>query len=805
MQNWRAGRNTTIDQAVEQLRDGEDPGSLRNRVVELLGKQTELYEPNGARSEPLQAADEEIPELPGYDVSDLLGRGGMGAVYEAYQQSTSRRVAVKFMLDRGGDRAGQCERFEREVDLCARLQHPNIVSIIDSGVHKGRLYYVMEYVEGERLDDFLTPGECDPRTLLRTIVKIGRAVDYAHQRGVLHRDLKPGNILVDDRGEPHLLDFGLAKAIDPTSGGGLQVSISEPGQLLGTIAYMAPEQSRGEFEQMSVRSDVYSLGAIAYELLTGKLPCDVDGPLPVVLRGIADLPPVRPSTLTKSSNNDVDAILLKALEKAPGDRYATASDLADDIERHLGSQTIHARRAGPVLRTLRWYRRNQIVATIGLAASVSLVIGGAVAYWNVTGQREQLNGLLEDDNFITESADFDRQKDEAIVDYFVQKAAFASRLDRLPRRQSDLLDSIGIAFRKLGEYERARAALTESLRLAEEHYPKRHPQRVKRHHDLASVLWWLGEYGEAEPHYLRAVEGWRDLYERGYRRLYGVHDPDMGKNLARSLDHLSSNYSRLFRMDEAIPTSREALDLRLAILGEDHMDVAQSYNNLARILNSTGRHEDVEELCDKGLVIIRARYGESHRGVASLLQQKGRALLETNQLDAALETLLASLAVKEAVLVRDHTSTANTLHDLALIRIRNGDYTNARSEAQRAFQIRLLKLPEVHEEIAESLLLEGRLHLIDGDLEVAESRVADAVVMYRQLWPGRRTWQLLEAESIRAEIEAERGNTDEARVMLAGISSELAELRPAPSRVWTETQARLARISALDSARSRLE
>jgi hypothetical protein len=204
----------------------------------------------------------------------------------------------------------------------------------------------------------------------------------------LHRDLKPSNVMIDERGSVRLLDFGLAKAIDPDLRMGVDLTLSEPGQLVGTLAYMSPEQSRGQFEQMSVRSDVYSLGAMTFELLTGQLPCDVDGPLAEVLTRIARQDPKRPSLLRRELDADVDAILLKALEKSPERRYVTAAELADDLRRYLAHEPIVARRAGPVARLARWARRNRAVASVSAVGALLIVVIAAMSFLQIVAERD---------------------------------------------------------------------------------------------------------------------------------------------------------------------------------------------------------------------------------------------------------------------------------------------------------------------------------------------------------------------------------------------------------------------------------
>lgn len=364
-----------------------------------------------------------LPQLDGYEIIECVGRGGMGVVYEGYQLSTGRRVAIKFMHDFGRNAEAARRRFEREVDLVARLSHPNIVSLLDSGVNSGRYYYVMEYVEGRPLDQWFLDAGAGRRAhptgpgapvgraerrpgaphglpatiadLLRIFCKVCDAVEFAHQRGVLHRDLKPSNVLVDERGEPRLLDFGLAKAIDPQSGEWRDLTLSEPGQLIGTLGYMSPEQARGDVKQISVRSDVYSLGALLYELLTGRLPCPLDGPVSQVLERIVEHDPPALSRFLPTCPKDLNAIVLMALAKEPSRRYATVGELATEIRRHLADEPVVARPPSRGDRLLRWIRRNRAVTAVGGAALLILLVVGVTAAVRIAIEQRQKLANLE--------------------------------------------------------------------------------------------------------------------------------------------------------------------------------------------------------------------------------------------------------------------------------------------------------------------------------------------------------------------------------------------------------------------------
>jgi serine/threonine protein kinase len=260
----------------------------------------------------------------------------------------------------------------------------------------GRAFYVMEFVPGKPLDEALKPGECEIRHAMDLVARICDAVDYAHQRGVLHRDLKPSNILIDTHGDPHLLDFGLAKRVEDAGAAGgahgrLGVTIAEPGQLVGTVAYMSPEQTLGKTNQTGVRSDVYALGVIAYELVAGKLPVEMEGSIREVLTRIAEKEPAPASAARSGVSRDLDAVLLRALEKNPARRYATAGEFASDLRLFLTGMPVTARRVGAVGRSWRWVMRNQAIASVIAAAAVILVTVSTWAIARIIVERDRAN------------------------------------------------------------------------------------------------------------------------------------------------------------------------------------------------------------------------------------------------------------------------------------------------------------------------------------------------------------------------------------------------------------------------------
>jgi WD40 repeat protein len=342
---------------------------------------------------PLRAPMKSCADLAGsvfgdYELLEEIARGGMGVVYRARQISLNRIVALKMIL--GGQLATEEEvqRFRTEAEAAAGLDHRHIVPIYEIGEHEGRHYFSMKLIEGGSLAQ--QRPRVPTRGLIEIVTKVARAVHYAHQRGILHRDLKPANILLDQQGEPHVTDFGLAKRVAADSG------LTHPDAVVGTPSYMAPEQATGQ-KRLTTAVDVYSLGAILYELLTGRPPFQGDTVLDTLHQVVFD-EPVRPRSVNRHIDRDLETICLKCLQKGPQKRYGSAEALADDLQRWLECRPIRARRTGTGEAIRKWARRRPAVAAllafIVVLTTVSLV--GAVTLWR---KAEKARRDLETDHY----------------------------------------------------------------------------------------------------------------------------------------------------------------------------------------------------------------------------------------------------------------------------------------------------------------------------------------------------------------------------------------------------------------------
>jgi serine/threonine protein kinase/WD40 repeat protein/Tfp pilus assembly protein PilF len=391
--------------------------------------------------------------VPGYEILQELGHGGMGVVYWAWQTGLNRNVALKMIRAGAHARPQELARFHTEAEAVARLQHPHIVQIYDVGQQGACPYMALEYVDGGSLARRLSGTPWPARAAAQLVETLARAIGYAHRQGIVHRDLTPGNVLLLADGTPKITDFGLAKVL---VGGG--PTLTESGAILGTPSYMAPEQAAGKVKEMGPACDVYALGAILYELLTGRPPHKAETPLET-LQQVQGQEPVPPSRLQPKLPHDLVTICLKCLQKEPGKRYAAAEDLAEDLRRFLAGEPIHARPVSRTEKLWRWCRRKPLVA--GLAGSVSLLlvvlaVGASITAWWLG----QAGHRLRDQLGQTEQAESDR-RNQLWRSY--RDEARARRFGRQPGQSLVSLERLREAAQLVRSLNQSPEALQESL------------------------------------------------------------------------------------------------------------------------------------------------------------------------------------------------------------------------------------------------------------------------------------------------------------------------------------------------------
>ncbi len=392
--DWKAGLKPQIEDCLADLQGPERFALLRELLtleVELRRRQGDLVsfdEYQGRfQAESEQAIVASVARscapmvIDNYELLGEIARGGMGVVYKARQLNANRLVALKMMLTGSFASGVEAQRFRLEAESAANLDHPNIVPIHEVGRHCGQAYFSMKLIEGGSLAQHADRFLDDPRGAAALLAKIARAIDYAHCRGFLHRDLKPGNILLDSEGEPHITDFGLAKRVGSNNleGAGFPSEITHTGAILGTPSYMSPEQAAAGKVPITPSADVYSLGAVLYFLLTGRPPFRAESVMETVVQ-VTEQEPIPPSRIRPGVPQDLELICLKCLEKSPEARYPSALDLAEDLERFLRLEEVEARHKSTLGRFRRWVRREPELAfrLLGLGIVTALT---QVNYW----------------------------------------------------------------------------------------------------------------------------------------------------------------------------------------------------------------------------------------------------------------------------------------------------------------------------------------------------------------------------------------------------------------------------------------
>ncbi|MCZ6683344.1 MAG: serine/threonine-protein kinase [Planctomycetota bacterium] len=457
----------------------------------------------------------------GYRVVKEIHRGGQGVVYEAIQESTRRSVAIKVMHEGPLTGARDRARFEREVHILGQLRHPNIVTIHDSGSSESGFFFVMDYIRGEPLDAFVTSRKLSVRETLKLFATVCEAVNVAHLRGVIHRDLKPGNVRVDPAGQPHVLDFGLAKLTEfDTVDDSRNDARTTTGQFVGSLPWASPEQVEARPGGVDVRSDVYSLGVMLYQSLTGRFPYKVVGNIRDVLENICNAEPARPKSIRSRIDDEVGAIVLRCLHKDKEKRYQSAGELAREIQRYLAGEPIEAKRDSGwyvFRKTLRRYRGQAVVVSMAFVFAVAAAVSLAVWYQREKGlradaERQEAVALAVVD-FLTKDVlsavrPYKGEQELTAREMFdeaaakVAEGAFADQ----PLVEAEIRSTLGTSYRWLGILDDATSELRKALDVFRRELGDEHEKTLKAMYHLGGALYEMGELDEAEPLLAQAVQ-----------------------------------------------------------------------------------------------------------------------------------------------------------------------------------------------------------------------------------------------------------------------------------------------------------
>ena len=704
--------------------------SLKQEVLSLLEHAEEtgnfLEEPAlevAAKELAMTAAAGEAGALPArplptaigrYRIIRLLGEGGMGTVYEAEQEQPRRPVAVKII--KPGFAAGQrLWRFEHEAQALGRLQHPGIAQIYEASTADTGFgpqpYFAMELIRGPSLQDYAKANSLNTRQRLALMVKICEAVNHAHLRGLIHRDLKPGNILVDETGQPKVLDFGVARVTGSDEPATRQTDM---GQLVGTLAYMSPEQVLADPLELDTRSDVYSLGVILYELLSGRLPYNVNRrPLHVALQTIREDDPTSLRSINRNYRGDVETIVGKALEKDKTRRYASAADLGADIRRYLEDEPIAARPPSSSYQLQKFARRHTALVAGVAAVFVALAAGIAVSTSQaIRANRAGLAALRERDRASAAQLAATEERDRALK---AEKTAETERNRALAAEAQVVQQRDRVLLEKKRADQEAATALAVNNFLQNDL--------------LAQASARVQSRPDTKPDPNLKV---RTALDRAAAGITGKFDRQPGVE-ASIRQTIGKAYFDLGVYPEAQRQWERAVELRRRVLGQDHPDTLTSMNDLADAYRVQSAYKQAEPLFTKVLETRRRVLGEDNPATLSSINELASLYLDQGR-DAQAEPLLVkALELQRRVLGPDHPDTLTSLHDLATAYDGERKIEQAESLAIQALEGRGRVLGEEHPQTARSRNLLAVLYQHEGKYEEAESLFNATVEVQRRV------------------------------------------------------------------------
>lgn len=723
-----------------------------------------------------------------YKVRQTIGVGGMGVVYQAVQENPHRTVAIK-VIRPGLASKSLLSRFKQEAEVLARLHHPGIAHIYEAGVavvsHEDgsqakRPFFAMEFIEGLTLTEYAERQNLNTRARLDLMTKVCDAVHHAHQKGVIHRDLKPQNILVDEDGQPKILDFGVARATDGDMK--TMTSRTEVGQLVGTVSYMSPEQVLGDSTLLDTRSDIYTLGVILFELLSKHLPYKLNScTVPEAARIIQDEDPARLSKFGTTFRGDLETIVQKALEKEKSRRYSSAALFALDLRRYLQDEPILARPQSRIYQIRKFAKRNVGLVSGVAIAFLALVVGTSIAIYQAVKATEQalvaqseaqrktvaLAEAEEVTVFLTDmlaTADPFNQKRDIKVSEVLEMAAgeVDTKWNDKPLIEARLRQTIGRTYNMLGKYEesehhlsialdlqkqslgteddayletatalgvnyRDQGRFTEAEALFKEVMDRRRNQLGDEHRKTldavlyyGSLLWYQGKYERAEACHREAFEG--------YERTLGS-DHKITVNTKGELGVVLRDLGRLVEAEACI---RESVQGKIALHGETGLNTLHELNNLGGILRDQGQLDEAETCFRKVVSEYKKQLGSNHAHTLSALNNLGVALHNQGKFKEAEMAYREIIDEYGRIFSPDHTDALSTMNNL-------GQNLMAQAEHEEAESIfrKILELTATgHEHHGKDRLCTynnlGHLRIQQEKLDEAEEFFVESLALCRQ-------------------------------------------------------------------------
>lgn len=753
---------STITELLHSIEESqgflENPGAQQDDLLKDFAREFESISPQSSMVG---------QQIGNYEITKLLGHGGMGSVFlaERADGAFEHRVAVK-LVRRGMDTPENIARFQRERAILANLNHPNISHMYDGGLtDDGLPYLIMEYVDGIPLDEYCARNQCDFEQRLELFKSICEAVKHAHQNLVIHRDLKPGNILVTTEGEIKILDFGIAKLLEADPTDELHFETRDGTNPL-TLAYAAPEQLTGD--TITTATDIYTLGVVLYKMLSGEHPFELRGKPTskihdLIRREDPPLPSSKALTYSNALRGDLDAIILKAMRKNPDMRYGSAGELLEEIDRYERNLPVTAHKGTVRYNLKKFYNRQKKTLLTAGFITLMIIVFGIFYTVRITQERNLANIQAEKAEEVTDFVvnllqqnypENSKGEEVTVRQVLDQSISQIDELEKAPEIKGKLLQVIGHAYRSIGQPDQAAPLLERSIDILETNDIEN--TDLARTYDVFGIITRdLGNYDEARQYLEKSVDMYQSLgetqtgeyakalknlsyvmrlqsdYEQASktieqalsveRKIYEA--PDV--NLAETLYILASIYRYQGDYEQAISTQLESLDMLLQLVDGPHPGVSANYNNLAILYKTQGDTAEAKKYYLKSLDMARTLHGENHPRTAVTLANISDIYLNEGKLDSAKTFIENALSIVKNGMGENHPNMVNPLDAYAKYFVLSKQYAKADSVYRKAMDILKAEYEPTHPEIAN--ILSNRAHVAK-----LEGRTEEAIRLYKK-------------------------------------------------------------------------